>query len=127
MKAGLRAGDRPSVHFVVDESMAAAFEGKRIHNVLSTFHLVYYSELAARRLIEQYLDAGEEAAGSEICLKHISPTKIGDKVEVTASLRKIDGKRIVCEISAASSTGRICAGTQTQSLIRAGELDSQGA
>lgn len=124
MKAGLRVGDRAVVRFVVDESMVTAFDGKEIHDVLSTFHLGYYSELAARKLIEPYLDRGEEAAGSDICLKHISPTKVGNKVKVTAALREIVGKRVVCEISAANSAGRICTGTQTQSLIRAGDLDS---
>lgn len=48
MKSGLRIGRKSEVIFHVDERMLAAFEGKRIHDVLSTFHLVYYAELAAR-------------------------------------------------------------------------------
>ena len=125
MKNGLRIGDQSSVTFVVDEGMVASFEGRVVHRVLSTFHLVYYSELAARKLIEPFLDEGEEAAGIEICLKHIAPTEVGDRVEMTARLKKIDGREIVCSISGVNSAGKICDGKQIQKLIRKGALARQ--
>jgi fluoroacetyl-CoA thioesterase len=125
VKNGLRIGDQSSVRFVVDEGMVAAFEGRIVHRVLSTFHLVYYSELAARKLIEPFLDEGEDAAGIEICLKHIAPTEVGDRVEVTAKLKKIDGREIVCDVAAVNSLGKICNGTQIQKIIRKGVLGRQ--
>ena len=123
MKKGLTIGRKSVVIFEAEERMVAAFEGKVVHKVLSTFHLVYYAELAARRLIEPYLEDEEEAAGYEIKLKHIAPTKVGDEVKLTATLVKKDGKKLVCEIEAETSGRKICAGTQTQILIRKGELD----
>ncbi len=125
MKNGLRTGDQSSVSFVVDEGMVAAFEGRIVHRVLSTFHLVYYSELAARKLVEPFLDEEEEAAGTKICLKHIAATEIGDRVEVTAKLKKIDGRQIVCDIAAVNSFGKICRGTQIQKVIKKGVLGRQ--
>jgi len=122
MKNGLRIGSKSVVIFKVQEKMAAAFEGKVVHNVLSTFHLVYYAELAARRLIESYLDDGEEAAGFEIHLKHIAPTKIGDDVTLTATLIKKNGRKLVCKLEAENSGKQICSGTQTQVLIQKGSL-----
>ncbi len=94
-----------------------------MHGVLSTFHLVYYTELAARRLIEPFLEDGEEAAGSEICLNHLAPTQVGDSVSVTARLKAVEGKKIICEISASNSSEAILSGTQTQVLIERGRLD----
>ena len=85
MRQGLKIGTKSMIPFAVDESMIAAFEGKTMHKVLSTFHLVYYAELAARKMIEPFLEAGEEAAGFEIYLKHIAPTEVGEKVKVTAT------------------------------------------
>ncbi|MFZ1081716.1 MAG: hotdog domain-containing protein [Candidatus Kryptoniota bacterium] len=123
MKTGLRIGRKSVVIFEVQEGMLAAFEGKAIHNVLSTFHLVYYAELAARRMIEPYLEVEEEAAGFEINLKHIAPAKVGEEVKLTATLIKKDGKKLVCEIEAVNSKRIICSGTQTQVLIRKGGLD----
>jgi len=87
--------------------MTADFEGKRIHDVLSTFHLVYYAELAVRKMIEPFLEDGEEAVGFEINLKHLRPAKIGDRAEVTATLIKKDGKKLVCEIEAVNSKEKI--------------------
>ncbi len=123
MKVGLRAGAQSTVSFVVDKSMTAAFEGKTIHKVLSTFHLVYYAELAARKLVEPYLEEEEDAAGVEICLSHIAPTRIGEKVSISAVLLKIDGKRFICSIKGVNSRGEICRGTQTQVLVPKGSLD----
>ena len=122
MKRGLKVGMSSTVRFSVDESMLASFEGKRIHDVLSTFHLVYYAELAARNLIEPFLDDSEDAAGHEISLRHLAPTKIGEIVELTATLSGKDGKRLISKIEGKNQTGRICYGTQTQVLIRKGKL-----
>lgn len=116
-------GAKSVVGFEVREDMAAAFEGKKIHDVLSTFHLVYYAELATRKLIEPYLDHGEEAVGFEINIKHIAPTKMGDRVEVSATLIEIEERKLVCELVASNSEGRICTGRQTQVIIQKAELD----
>jgi fluoroacetyl-CoA thioesterase len=123
VKRGLVVGDRRTVEFVVDETMVAAFEGKVIHKVLSTFYLVYYSELAARKLIEPFLDDGEEAAGTEVCVKHVAPTGIGERVVVTAALNRLENRTIVCDISATNSKGQILTGRQTQVLVGKGSLD----
>ncbi len=56
MKKGLEAGTKSTVSFVVDKRMVAAFEGKTIHQVLSIFHLVYYAELDARKVIGLFLN-----------------------------------------------------------------------
>ena len=123
MKEGLNIGSKSVITFEVEKNMAAAFEGKTIHDVLSTAHLVYYAELAARRVVEPYLEESEEAVGSEINLKHIAPTKIGDKVEMKATLVAKDAKKLICKFEASNSKGKICAGTQTQMMIRKGELN----
>lgn len=123
MKSCLSVGMRSAVTFSVDRSHAAAFEGRVIHNVLSTVHLVYYAELAARNLITPYLEEGEDAAGGGICLNHSAPTKIGDTVKVTAILSGIDGKKLICRIEGTNSKGSICNATQTQILVRKGSLD----
>lgn len=74
-------------------------------------------------MIEPYLEAEEEAVGFEIKLRHLAPTKAGDEVKLTATLVKKDRKKLVCEIEAENSNGKICSGTQTQVLIPKGDLD----
>ncbi len=123
MKGGLVPGAKYTLSFRVQESHSAAFEGRIIHRVLSTVQLVYYAELAARKLIEPYLLEGEDAAGAGICLDHIAPTRIGDTVSVTAELSETDGKTLVCTIDGVNSKGRICKGSQTQVVITKGSLD----
>ncbi|MCL4540336.1 MAG: thioesterase [Bacteroidetes bacterium] len=123
MKSGLSVGMESTVTFFVDEGMAATFEGRTVHKLLSTFLLVYYAELAARNLIEPYLQEGEDAAGAGICLNHIAPTTIGETARVTAILSEIHEKRLVCKIEGTNSKGSICNGTQTQILIEKGSLN----
>ncbi len=106
------------MNFTVTKKETATFEGKQIHAVLSTFHLVYYAELAARKLIKPYLGPGEEAVGFEIKLKHIAPSNIGEKVSVTAALVKKEGRKLLCKVVARNSFETIATGYQTQVLIR---------
>lgn len=124
MKIGLKAGDRSEVGFVVTSEMIAAFEGRVVHEVLSTFHLVYYAEYAARKLLEPSLEEGEDAVGAEINLRHLLPSRIGDEIEVTATLKLIDGRKVVCDIRGLNGGREICSGTQTQILVRKGDSAS---
>ncbi len=120
MKSGLKPGDVSVVTFVVTRDMFAAFEERTIHEVLSTFHLVYYSEYAARRLVEPYLEEGENAVGAEIRLKHLSPGKLGDEIKVTALLKSVKGRKVLCELKAMHGRRQICSGSQTQILVKEG-------
>ena len=123
MKKGLEAGTKSTVSFVVDKRMVAAFEGKTIHQVLSTFHLVYYAELDAQKVIEPFLEQDEEAVDFEICLKHTASTKISENDKIMATLVKNDEKKLTCEIDALNPKRKICGGTQIQALTRKGELN----
>lgn len=117
------------VSFVVKPEMTAVLDGKEIHQVCSTFWMVYYAEVAARRAIEPFFDPGENAVGALIELRHKAMAGVGAHVLVRAVVSEVDGKRIRCNVSAvAINTNTLLAeGIQDQVVMRTEVLASKVA
>ena len=105
--------------FTVDASMTAILGNVEIHPVCSTVTMVYYAELASRRVIEPLFDDGENAIGGGISLEHIGMAAIGDIIEIKACISSFDGKILICNITARvkGSKKLLCKGTQTQVVL----------
>ncbi len=118
-----KIGDIYEIEVITDESMRAEFEGKVIHNLYSTWSLVYHAELCARRLLEKYLDDDEQGIGYSICIKHISPTRIGKKVKIRAILRNVEENKFICDIEGYNEDNKkIAEGYQIQVFMKKDEL-----
>ncbi|MCS7244796.1 MAG: thioesterase family protein [candidate division WOR-3 bacterium] len=118
-----KIGDTYEIEVITDESMQAKFEGKLIHNLYSTWSLVYHAELASRRLLEKYLKENEEGIGYSIFVKHLAPTKIGKKVKIIAILRSVEGNKFICDIEGYNEDGKkIAEGYQIQVFMDKEEL-----
>ena len=109
---------------IVSNDMTAILDGINIHRVYSTFWLCYHAEVAARRAIEPYFTDAENAVGGEIFLRHEAMCAVGDTIRVEAHVKEITQRKIVCEILAYSSLGRIASGRQTQILMSNSEIDT---
>lgn len=66
----IEPGITGTVEVCVTPQMTAVLEGREIHPVCSTFWLAYYAEVAARRAIEPYLGADDDAVGSIVEIRH---------------------------------------------------------
>lgn len=117
MKAGLVPGVRAEVEFEVATGHLAAFEGKLVHPLLSTWSLIHFMEWAGRRVILPFLEPDEEAVGASIEVRHLAPTVEGDRVKVEATLTRFDPPKIVCHVQARNSSGVIGEGTFVQILL----------
>jgi len=118
-----KIGDIYEIEVITDETMRAEFEGVLIHNLYSTWSLVYHSELASRRLLEKYLEDDEQGIGYSICIKHLAPTKIGKKVKIKAILRAVEGNKFICDIEGYNEDGyKIAEGYQVQVFMKKDEL-----
>jgi predicted thioesterase len=97
--------------------MTASFFGSEIHPVYATFALVEHGEYAARQAIRSFLEPDEDAVGAAIELTHLAPTPVGWLVEIRATVVRIDGKTIDCEIIATNCNGIIARGRQQQRVV----------
>jgi fluoroacetyl-CoA thioesterase len=120
MKEGLRPGIQRTNTIIVDRTRSIDFMGDE-GRVYSTPNLVRDIEVACRELLLDYCDANEDSVGTEICIKHLAPTLIDMKVEITATVTAADGRRVSFEISARDDMEQICSGTHARFVTDVGK------
>jgi fluoroacetyl-CoA thioesterase len=98
MKPGMEVGQQATITAIVTPEMFAQFEGKLVHPAYSTVSMVYHMEWAARQIILPYLEDHEEGIGGGIAAKHMAPTPEGAELTVTATLREVKGKAVICDV-----------------------------
>jgi fluoroacetyl-CoA thioesterase len=74
-------------------------------DVFSTPAMIGLMERTCVELIEPYLDPEEQTVGIHVDVRHMAPTKIGEKVTVTAELLEIKGKKLRYAVSAINDQG----------------------
>lgn len=98
MKPGMEVGKKATITATVTPDMFAQFEGKLVHPAYSTVSMVYHMEWAARQIILPYLEDHEEGIGGGVAAKHMAPTPEGAELKVTATLREVKGKAVICDV-----------------------------
>ena len=123
MREGLAPGAEAQVTVTVTDDMLARFEELGlVHPVYSTWSMVRHMELASRKVILPYLEAGEEAVGYSVSVTHLAPTPAGATVTARARLVRVDGNQIVCAVSAHNGSTTIGEGTTVQVVVSAAGL-----
>lgn len=118
-------GTSAEARVVVDRTMLAAFEGRVVHAVYGTAALVAQLELAGRKLIVPYLEAGEEGVGYAIDVRHLAPTLPGMTVTARAVYRETRARRVICDVVAYNQWGKIGEGVFVQAIVRREELETR--
>lgn len=87
-------------------------------DVFSTPAMIGLMERTCVELTEPYLDQNEQTVGIHVDVRHMAPTKIGQKVTVTAELLEVAGKKLRYSVSATNDQGvKIGAGTHRRAVI----------
>ena len=120
MKEGLRPGVSRVNTVVVDRTRSIDFMGEE-GRVYSTPNLVRDIEITCRELLLEYCDANEDSVGTEICIKHLAPTLIDMRVEITATVAAVDGRRVTFDVSARDDLEQICSGTHGRFVTDVGK------
>ena len=74
-------------------------------DVFSTPAMIGLMERTCVELVEPYLDPEEQTVGIHVDVRHMAPTKIGEKVTVTVELLEIKGKKLRYAVSAINDHG----------------------
>ncbi|HIS33791.1 MAG TPA: thioesterase family protein [Candidatus Avirikenella pullistercoris] len=97
-------------HISVQEvtvALSAAECGSGDLPVLATPAMVALMENAAMNAVAPFLSEGLSTVGVEINSSHVRATPVGDTIQATAVLKKIDGRKLFFEIEASDSKGVI--------------------
>ncbi|WP_257349346.1 thioesterase family protein [Pseudalkalibacillus decolorationis] len=117
MKPGMEVGQKATITAQVTPDMYAQFEGNVVHPAYSTVSMVYHMEWAARQIILPYLEEHEEGIGGGIKANHLNPTPAGSTVTITATLREIKGKAVICDLEVRNEKEMIGEGEVTQYIL----------
>ncbi|MCP3772750.1 thioesterase [Paenibacillus sp. MZ04-78.2] len=123
MRQGLVPGIEVEFQILVEPSMRPAFDGKVVHDVMSTVTMIYYMEKAGREIIVPYLEDGEEGAGFAIDVKHVGLALVGQEVKFKAVCTEVSEKRVVCEVKAETDRHVVGIGLFTQAIFQKQDME----
>jgi len=113
----IEAGLVGEVVVVVEPPDTADALGNKGVHVLATPRLVALLELAAIRAVEAHLPPGSGTVGTRIDVRHLAATPVGMRASIRATLREVDGRRLVFDIEGHDETERIVEGTHERFQI----------
>ena len=121
MKESLVAGIRRVEHAEADESNTIGFLGDDLR-VYSTPSMVHDVEYACYRLIGEHLDTGETTLGVHVAVDHLGATPIGHRVEVTVTVRSVEGRKITLDAEVRDAAEVVGRGTHVRVITEVERL-----
>lgn len=111
------AGLSKELEKTVVEADSAERYGSGLVPVFSTPALVAFMEQCANESVQDQLPEDYVTVGTEINIKHLKATAIGDKVKCKAMLYAVDGRKLLFNIKAWDSAGEIGIATHTRFIV----------
>ncbi len=116
MKQSLQPGVCKVTRIEVDASRTIAFMGEE-GRVYATPDFVRDIEHACRDLLLAHADPGEDSVGMGIAITHLAPTLLGMHVEITATVKAVEGRKITFDVSGKDDLEPIGSGTHTRFVV----------
>ena len=108
---------------LVLEQHTAPHVGSGCAKVLATPVLVNLFEAAALAVIEPQLPAGTQSLGTRLEIEHTAATPTNMKVNVTATLKKIEGRTVTFELLAQDEIEKISCGSHVRVVVDKQKFD----
>lgn len=116
MKDSLKPGASKVRRIVVDRDRTVAFLGEQ-GRVYATPELCRDIEQTCREVLLEHVDPGEDSVGIEILVRHTAPTLPGMAVSITATVTKVEGRKVSFEVVAADEIEPIGTGHHARFII----------
>jgi len=118
MKNIFKPGDTKIYRKIVNEKDVVTFESGTVHNVYATFALARDMEWSSRLFVLDMREEDEEGIGTALKIIHKSPALVGEKVEITATVKLIQGNELICDIIAKVGTRVVAEGKTGQKVLK---------
>ena len=102
---------------IVTLSNCAVTRGSGDLEVFATPAMVALMENAAMNAVAPALPQGSTTAGAEMNTTHIKPSAIGARVQATATLIAVEGRKLTFAVEAADEAGTIGRGTHVRFIV----------
>lgn len=86
-------------------------------DVLSTPRLIQLLEAAAIRAIQEFLPSNQLTLGTQVKIKHLSPTPLGMKVTAHALLKEVDGQKLLFVVDAYDEIDKVAEGEHERLVV----------
>jgi len=113
----LQEGLQHTSELRVDGSNTAIAMGSGDLPVLATPAMMALMENAAMLAVAPHLPEGSTTVGGHIAASHIKPTAVGEAVTATATVIKVEGKKIEFEVQAHCGDTLIGDGTHLRFIV----------
>lgn len=110
---------------VEKSDLANQFKDTMLPQVFATPMMIRAMENAALNAIREYLDKGESAVGTAVEVRHLAATPVGHQVTASATVTKVEGRRIWFDVSARDETETIGTGTHERMVVDMSRLGAR--
>ena len=126
MKSGLQAGASSTRSITVDKPRTVDFLGENLR-VYATPDLVRDFEVTCREFLLGFCDAGEDSVGTGISLSHSGATLLGMKVDLTVTVKAVEGRKVTFELLARDGGEEISRGEHGRFVVEVEKLRARVA
>ncbi len=113
----LQEGLRHTSQLTVNETVTAIAMGSGDLPVLATPVMMALMENAAMLAVADHLPEGSTTVGGHISSSHLKPTKLGDTITATATVTRVDGKKIEFKVEAHCGDTLLGEGTHLRFIV----------
>jgi len=118
MKDTLRPGMSYEQTITTTPDMGIIHLGPNAPRMFSTPAMIQLMEGTCVHFLTPYMDIGEQTVGFHVNVKHLAPTKIGQKVRGKVTLNEIKGRRLLFTVEAFNEDGtKIGDGTHERAVV----------
>lgn len=113
----LQEGLTHTSQLTVNEGVTAVAMGSGDMPVLATPSMMALMENAAMLAVADHLPEGCTTVGGHITSSHLKPSKLGDTVTATATVTRVDGKKIEFKVEAHCGDTLLGEGTHLRFVV----------
>lgn len=113
----LKEGLKYTSELTVTEAVTAIAMGSGDMPVLATPAMMALMENAAMLAVADHLPEGCTTVGGHITSSHLKPSKLGDKVTATATVTRVEGKKIEFKVETHCGDTLLGEGTHLRFIV----------
>ena len=113
----LQEGLQHTSQLTVDDTVTAIAMGSGNMPVLATPAMMALMENAAMLAVADHLPQGCTTVGGHIASSHLKPSKLGETVTATATVTRVDGKKIEFKVEARCGDTLLGEGTHLRFVV----------